>query len=165
MFKPLLTIYASSTSARHCSVTPGSFARHLPCSLTGEDRLALLAECSDRFPVVRGSARQTLVRQRGIHDRVRELLEPDVDRHLAPANRLGRSRGQAIRKLVDALIKFGCRHRMIDQTDTCSLGGGEHAPRHQILLGARIADELRPDHGPAIACYLANRDMRIADLG
>src|SRR5467141_440331 len=46
-----------------------------------------------------------------------------------------------------------------------SSSGGHQVAAEQIFLGARGADELRPDQCAAITCHEAGVDMRITDLG
>jgi hypothetical protein len=54
---------------------------------------------------------------------------------------------------------------VVDQPDSLSLGRGHQVAGEQIFLGAREADELRPDQCAAITCHEAGVDMRITDLG
>ena len=54
---------------------------------------------------------------------------------------------------------------MVDQADFFGPLGRQHLAGHQIFLGARKADELRPDQRAAVPRDQADLDVRIADHG
>src|SRR5215472_2379781 len=129
-------------------------------STAGEVRPALLGEGPYRFLVVLGKIGLRLETEAQIHHRMGELTQRYVDGLLGPADRPHRTAGQSSGQPIDLLIELIGRHGVVDQPDALGLRRGHQVPGEEVLLGAREADELRPDQRAAVTRREAGIDMR-----
>jgi hypothetical protein len=74
-----------------------------------------------------------------------ELTQRYINDLLGPADGSHRTAGQSSGQPVNLFIELISRHDVVDQSDALGLRGGHQVASEQILLGAREADELRPD--------------------
>src|SRR5215469_5188260 len=133
----------------------------LRCLAPMEGGLAFLLKGRDRLTMILGREGQQLIADRSVHHAMGELLEANIHRRFRPADRLRRASGQSLRQLVHMAVEFLVRDDMVDQADAFGLARWQQVARQQIFLRPGVANELRPNHGTAIACHEPHPHMRI----
>src|SRR6516164_4000099 len=86
-----------------------------------------------------------------IHHRMGKLAQRNIDGLLGPADRPHGTFGQSAGQPINLLIELIGRHDVVDQPDALGLRRGHQIAGEQVLLGAREADQLRPEQRPAVA--------------
>ena len=95
---------------------------------------------------------------------VHQLLQRQVGRDLGPADRLGGAARKPLGNPVTRLVQLLGRHDIAQQAEPLGFGGAQDVSGQQILLGLRIAHELRPQQSAAVARHQAYLHMRVANL-
>ena len=77
---------------------------------------------------------QGLIRHAGVHHRMGELLETDIDGGLGPTDGFHRASADLLREGIDPRVEFRRRHRVIDEAHRGCVLGGDQVARSAISL-------------------------------
>src|SRR5262249_58846332 len=91
------------------------------------------------------------------------LLEPFVDRELAPSDRPGGTVGELLRQRARFRHHLLSRHGVVYHSDSTRFGTVDEVAAHEEFLCAMWPNEQRPDHGAAVPCDDADLDVTVGE--
>lgn len=112
--------------------------------------------------IVAGKGRH-LIGDGGIQRRKCLALELQIDTDLGRPDRQLRPGQKFGGKRICTRIKLAIRHCMIDETHARRLTRAQRITGQQKFLGARMTDQMRPDHRPTITRHQTDAHMRIGE--